>query len=215
MKNFEARILGLALGGLLLLGAEARAVPISYTTTGAFVGGTGAQNDPVYTEGPITIQYLSNDTTSYDIASGGSSIADFGSFVVTTSGPIDTTVTANFTLTVLQALPTGGTASYPATLQGVLRVGASGASVTFTGNLSRTIGDVTYTIVENDGGIAGNAALVPATLSPTGAIIPGVTSIEARITVNPIPEPSAIILMGLGAIAPVGLMIRRKIRATA
>jgi len=209
MKCSKNGLFGLVMGGLLLLGAEARAVPISYTTIGEFVGGSGPQNDDTYVNGPVTIQYRTNQTTNYDLPFGGSSIADFGSFAVTTSGALDTPVVATFTLTILQAVPTLGTTDFVGTLTGVLRIGASGASVTFAQPLSETIGPVTYTIVENDGGIPGNAALVPATMNPGGGpVIPGVTSIEARITL--IPEPSAIALTALGAIAPVALMLRRR-----
>jgi len=207
---------GLAMCGLLLLGAEARAVPISYTTFGSFVGGQGPQNDDTYisNNGQVTIQYQPNVTSNYNINLGESTIADFGSFNVTTSGATDTVVTASFTLTLLQALPTVGVADFPATLSGTLRVGASGASVTFS-DLTATIGDVSYVIIEEDGGVPGRAALNPASQNPGGGpIIPGRTTIEARITV--VPEPSALVLMGLGAIAPVTLMLRRrKVQASA
>jgi len=217
MRISKFSLLGLAMCGVLLLGAEARAVPISYTTIGSFVGGTGPQNDDTYTNGPVTIQYRPNDTTNYDLPFGGSTNADFGSFVVTTSGAVDTPVTASFTLTILQVLPSVGTLDYFGTLSGTLRIGASGAFVTFAQPLVRSIGLVVYELVERDQGIPGNVALVPATINPAnpgGPLLPGVTSVEGRITL--VPEPSAIVLMGLGAIAPVTLMLRRrKTQATA
>lgn len=211
MTRSKNGLFGLVLGGLLLLGAEAQAVPISYTTIGSFVGGSGPQNDDTYVNGPVTIQYRSNETTNYDLPFNGSSIADLGSFAVTTSGPVDVPVTANFTLTILQILPTIGTADYFGTLSGVLRIGASGAFVTFAQPLVKSIDGVVYELVERDNGIPGNVALVPATINPAnpgGPLLAGITSVEGRITL--VPEPSAIVLMGLGSIAPIALMVRRR-----
>ena len=54
MMRSRLSLLGLALGGLLLLGAEARAATVTYTTTGKFA----APSDPgtnVFTFGGVTI----------------------------------------------------------------------------------------------------------------------------------------------------------------
>jgi hypothetical protein len=217
MKVTRIALLGLALGGVLLLGSQARAASISYLAIGEFIGGTGnniaATGDTFISSDGVVIQYFSNTTTNYDLNDGESTFGDFGRFEVQTALATDTAVSADFELTIFQAAPQGGVALFTATLAGSLRIGQSGAYIQFANPLTQTIGEVTYDIVESDFGVPGRIALVPATIT-NNVLTPGVTNVQALLTYNVVPEPATLAMLGMGVLAPVGLMLRRRVRAT-
>jgi len=217
MKIPKFGFFGLVLGGLLLLGTEARAVQVVYSASGVFSGGNNTlPAGPVFAANGITITHVPNLTNNYDIPLGGSSFADFGTFVVTSPG-VNTLqpVMANFTLTINQLLPQAGMVNYIGTLQGQIRIGQSGAFVQFQNPLVQGIGLVIYELISADDMVDGRVVLKPSTADPfsPGVLVPGTTTIQARISV--VPEPSALVLIGMGAVAPVGLMLRRRRMAQA
>jgi hypothetical protein len=214
----RAGILGLALSGMLLLGAEARAIGVFYTTEGRFTGGDDAGTN-VYSDAANGILITFNEPLFgfVDTPAGVPAQASLGSFDTTgTTRPAGSgannfaDVSSGFELTVFQFSPTEGQTEFVGTLQGRLHIGSSSAFVQFD-NLEEWIGLVKYEIDNRDRGVLGRVNINVNPDDQLGRI----STINARIT--PIPEPSTVILMGMGAVTPLALTIRnrRKVRASA
>jgi len=206
MKRSKIGFFGLALGGLLLLGAEAHAIPVSYTATGVFTGGTTA-NTPVFTAPGVLITYTPPGVQNIDTPTNVS----FGSF--STAGTVATSpvpVSTGFTLTITEISPTlGGTATFTSTISGTLDVDSSTAVLRFNAPLAQSIGLNIYEIANAAFGVPGQILIGAPTSGPINNR--GVTAIEGRVTT--IPEPSAMVLVGMGAVAPIALMGLRRRRA--
>lgn len=210
MKRSKFGLLGLVLGGLLLLGAEAQAIPVTYGAVGAF-----SNTVP----GPPTFVTPNGITITYNLPGPQTVNADpvtnvsFGSFTTSgTSTASGVVFSTPFTLQIIQAVPTpGGTISFPATISGTIEGNSSMAFLRFTGPLTQTIGLVQYRIANAALGVPGQILIGAPTSGPPNAR--GITAIEGQITV--IPEPSAMVLMGMGAVAPLALMLRRRVKARA
>lgn len=193
--------LALALGGMLLLGQSARAITVTYTTLGTFDSGDAAGTSSyVDAANGITIDFLNALGESVDVPPP--SQTSFGTF--DTSATTTTSfapVSSGFTLDIFQTAPApGGTLTFVGTLSGQLRVNNSQAFVQFDAPLTQSIGLVIYSIVSADDNTPGRVNIAPPTTNN------GLTTVAGRI--NVIPEPSAIVLVGLGAVAPLGLMLR-------
>lgn len=192
----------------LAMASPAKAVLVTYSTTGVF--GSSGNTTPgtnVFTSGDgLTITYDNVVNATVDTPS----IAHFGVFVI--AGGTTSTLSDSFTLTINQTVPTPtGSVVFPATLTGTLTVDQSQAYIQFTSPLSQTVFStppVTYIITNADGGTPGRLNLPnSASGDPATAAING--------QVNSIPEPATMI-MALTALPALGLVRKlRKREATA
>jgi len=223
MMRSKFGVFGLVLGGLLLLGAEAQAIPVTYTTTGVF----GASGTNVFSSGGVTIRYEAPSITlpgpppitlpdPQTVDANPTTNAGFGRFNTTgTTAMSPVTVSTSFTLTVTQLAvnmvptpPPNNDIDFTSQITGTLQVNSSGAVLLFNPPLNQTITagalPVIYQIVNAADQVAGRILIAPPS---TGN---GITAIEGRITV--VPEPSAMVLVGMGAVAPIALMGRRRLK---
>ena len=194
------------MGALLVLvaalsGAEAKADPVTFSTTGVFsISGTNVVNF-TNVNGTTTITF--NGTTDSVNTPAG---AQFGDVVVTTTVPanlLGPAIGGNFTLNFFQVSP-AGSGSLVATLNGTLGFNTGIATITFS-TTSLTIGGFTYTVnpvytialpVTGVGGGAGT----------------GTTTIQGTITggaVSNVPEPASMVLMGTGILGLAGALRRK------
>jgi len=206
MKLSKFGLFGLVLGGLLLLGAEAQAIPVTYTTTGSF--GPVGPGSNTFTSGGVTITYNSPaGGAPQTVDANPTTNASFGFFsTVGTTSPTPVAVSTPFTLQIFQIAPSvGGPINFVGQVSGTLSINASTAVLQFNGPLAQTIGIVTYRIANAADGMPGRILIAPPTSNN------GVTAIEGQITA--IPEPSAMVLVGMGALAPLAMTLRRRIKA--
>ncbi len=116
------------------------------------------------------------------------------------------TVSSGFILDIFQTSPSFGTTQFVGSLMGRLRASNSQAFVQFDpSDLLKTIGLISFEIVSADDGFAGRVNIPAATSNPA--------SIAGRV--NLIPEPSAMILVSMGAVAPLALTLRRRMKGRA
>jgi hypothetical protein len=213
----------LALGGLLLLGADAKAIEVRYTTVGTFdsgdLAGTNIYAD--FAQG-IEIEFVGALDDFVNTPIGVTTQTSFGNFDTSnTTRPANGggnfgSVSSGFILDIFQTVPYEGDLQFVGSLHGRLHSEASQAWIQFDGPLVQTLTGMGIPIIY---GIAN--ADRPAGGSPTPGrvnIAPpstnqGLTTLVGEIT--PIPEPSAVILFGMGAAAPLALTIRNRRKARA
>jgi len=200
---------------MLLVGAEAHAVPVTFITSGTFDSGDLAGSS---TYALNVLDADPNNDIVIDFTTVPGQLADpppaanvsFGLFsTALTTSPSFVTVSSGFTLTITQLSPDPvfGQTSFSSTLSGELRVAGSTAFIQFNpGELLKTIGPVVYEIVSADDDITGRVNI------PLGGASNPV-SIAGRISI--VPEPSAVVLMGMGAVAPFALTLRRRMKRRA
>jgi hypothetical protein len=215
MRITKSGVFGLALGGLLLIGVEARAVTVSFITSGVFDSGefAGTSTYALNTldgdaDNDIVIDFTTVLDQVVDVPPAAN--VSFGLFDTSlTTATTATGVSSGFTLEIFELEPTfGGTATFVGALSGELQVNNSQAFIQFNpDDLVRFIGLVSYQIVSADDDILGRVNIPVSTSNPA--------SIAGRV--NVIPEPSAVLLVGMGAVAPLSLALRRRlgVRASA
>jgi hypothetical protein len=188
-------ILGAALCGAVLCGANSQAGSITYLATGVFT----TSGTSTFTNGVASV----TDTATLSTASvPPPTFANLGTF--TTVNPGSTQISANdtFTLTI-ENTATTDTIKFSGTMSGSFSDTSSSAFIQFSTPLTQTLDGFIFTIVSADGGTPGRVNLnAPLTNG-------GQSTINASVAV---PEPASVVLLGLAVPALAGLGYRRSRR---
>jgi len=201
----------LAAGAALFVASAvpALAQPVNFTTTGRFTSPNATCNSAIAmmnatcTFGGFSLLY--SGTSATNIGSG--SVISLGSFRLS-GGPGTWTLPpgqVTFELFISQTTPSVGSASFMGSVTGTVNVGVGGnvSSVMWTPTQEfRAIGATTYRVIfDNIGPAAGTGLAIP---------VNNERGINALVTTNVVPEPSAMVLMGTGFAVLFGMALRRK-----
>ncbi len=170
----------------LLCGVSAFATSVTYTTTGVFTSsGTSTSTVP-----GATIGFTG---TTQTVGPLFPTAANFGSFLVTTSG-ILSTFTDDFTLTIHQMVPAPG--------------GSAVTSTTVSGEVEGSSSQVSLIFIPANVSVAGNPSVAYEFLNGSyGLPANQPTTLQMNVVLTP--EPTTLGLLG-GSLLTLGYLIRRR-----
>lgn len=199
---FKTSFMSALLLAVVSLGmAEAKADPVTFSTSGTFTCGgcSGSGTNSVTFLGgagnALMINFTGLGSTSLNTPTGSS----FGNFQTFVSGA-GASASGTFTLTITQTVPIAGSDSFSATFSGTFSASNSGTGVVNFTVTSITIGGITYSITNN-----------PLNLVPP-ASNNGITTVQGQITGSAIPEPTSMFLLGTGLLGAAGA-VRKRIKS--